>query len=697
MADRPVPPALAAFPRVAQWISFDEAGVVEVRTGKVEIGQGILTALAQIAADELDVSPSQVRLSSGDSRSSPDEGFTAGSHSIETSGLCIRLAASAARRIFFLAAAAQAQVEVEQVSVAEGRFFAAGIPLALDYWALGHAADLSQRIEDFARPKAPQDLRLVGRELARIDLPAKLGGGAFIHDLDVPHMLHGRVVHAPSPSARLEGLDETGLPAGARIVREGGFIGVLAEREEVVTAAAMRLAATARWGVSPGGDLDPEDAVASTNAPRERGHEAGTPPSRTDLRHFEAVYARPFLAHASIGPACAIAHWSDDRLKIWTHSQGVMPLRAALARTFGLEAEKVEVRHAPGAGCYGHNGADDVALDAAILARAAPGRPVRVVWSRADEMTVAPFGAAMFSALSADVDPSGRVNAFAVDIRSPPHLARPGWCGGVNLLSARYVAPDMPRPEIADLPLKWGGGADRNAIPIYDFGHVTVDKRTAVTPVRTSALRTLGGYLNVFATEMFVDEIAEALELDPVAFRLAHLSDERARAVLERVADLAPSGGEREPGVGLGLGLARYADHGAYCAVIAEVEVDERPRVRNVWAVVDAGLSINPDGVRNQIEGGVIQSISWTLNEKVAFQGAVAASRTWEDYPILRFPDAPRVQVEIIQRMDEPPLGVGEAAQGPAAAAVGNAIARALGVRIRDLPITRERLVTALA
>jgi len=696
MAERPFPQTLVDFPRVEQWISFDEAGVARIFTGKVEIGQGILTALAQIAADELDVSPSQVRVTSGDTRSTPNEGVTAGSFSVATSGQNVRLAASAARRLFAIAAATLAGGEAGDISVVEGRFLRGGSETGLDYWALRQAVDLTQPIADFARPKAPAELKLVGGAMARIDLPAKLGGAAFIHDLDFPDMLHGRVVHAPSLGARLEALDKVDLPVGARLVRDGGFIGVLCEREEVAVTAADRVTAGARWTANPDGDVDPERAVAETNAPRARSHEAGVPTAQAPARCFEAVYSRPFLAHASIGPSCAIARWTDGRLEVWTHSQGVMPLRAALANIFGIDPSNVDVAHAPGAGCYGHNGADDAALDAALLARAAPGRPVRLVWSRSDEMTAAPFGAAMLTALSAEVDASGQVTAFAADIRSPPHLARAGWCDGVNLLSALHMASPSPWPTILDLPLKFGGGGDRNAVPIYDFGHVIVDKRTAQAPVRTSALRTLGAYLNVFAIETFVDEIAAELGVDPVGFRLAHLTDPRARAVLERVVDIAPWSQECEPGKGLGLGLARYAGHGAYCAVVAEVEVEDHPRVRRVWAVVDAGLAVNPDGVRNQIEGGIIQSISWTLKERVAFEGAAAVSRTWDDYPILKFPEAPRVHVEIIQHMDEPSLGVGEASQGPAAAAVSNAIARALGVRMRDLPITRERILAAL-
>ena len=390
----------------------------------------------------------------------------------------------------------------------------------------------------------------------------------------------------------------------------------------------------------------------------------------------------------------------DGRLHVWSHSQGVGPLRDSLARVLGLSASDVVVHHSQGSGCYGHNGADDAALDAALVAVRKPGIPVRVLWMREDEMSSSPFGAAMSVGIDAGCDPDGRVLDWTLTVTSPTHVSRPGANGEVHLLSAEALASPWPRPEGRDFPDERGGGGTRNALALYDLpAQRIVHRLVPRLPVRTSALRGLGALANVFAIESAVDEIAVMAGRDPVAYRLSILGDPRGRRVIERVAAMAGWRPGEAGGTGLGRGIAfsRYKNHAAYAAVVAEVEVDEGVRVRRLFAAVDAGLVINPDGAENQIEGGIVQAVSWVTKEEVRFEGGRVATSTWDTYPILRFSEVPDVEIALVGDPNDPPLGLGEVALGPTAAAIGNAVAHALGLRVRDLPLTRERLMTAMA
>ena len=422
------------------------------------------------------------------------------------------------------------------------------------------------------------------------------------------------------------------------------------------------------------------------------------PADTSAARTLRREYTRPFLAHASIAPSCAVAQWRDGGVRVWSHCQGIYNLRADLALVLKLDPDRIAVEHREGAGCYGHNGADDVALDAVLLARAAGGRPVRVQWSREDELARSPFGAAMAVGLEADLDAAGAIVGWRHEIWSNGHVARPGRADHPRLLAAEEIADGFPRHPATNPPLATGGGACRNAIPFYDLPAWRITShRLLVQPLRTSSLRSLGAHANVFAIESFLDEIALERGDDPVALRLRYLRDPRARAVLEAAA--GRSGWDRRArgeGVGHGVGCARYKDTGAYCAVVAEVEGGDDIRVRRLVVAVDVGEVINPDGVANQIEGGAIQAASWTLREAVRFDRSQVTSDSWEAYPILRFSDVPAVEVEILARPDESPVGAGEAAHGPTAAAIANAVHDALGVRVRDLPITRERIIAAM-
>jgi nicotinate dehydrogenase subunit B len=416
---------------------------------------------------------------------------------------------------------------------------------------------------------------------------------------------------------------------------------------------------------------------------------------------LEATYTKPYMAHASIGPSAAVAEFKDDKFTVWTHSQGVFPLRAELVKALKVPPASVRCIHTEGSGCYGHNGADDVALDAALLARAVPGKPVRLQWMRDDEFAWEPYGPAMSMQAKASLDGDGRIVDWNYELWSNSHSTRPQSTNGANVLAAWYLAePTKMGPPTS--PPQPAGGGDRNSIPLYDFPNQRVVHHFVQDmPIRVSALRTLGAYANVFAAESFMDELALAAGADPVAFRLAHLKDPRGRAVIEKVAELAKwKPGEKSDGThGRGIGFSKYKNLACYVAVIADVEIDRasgRVRVTRAYAATDAGLIINPDGLTAQIEGGVIQSTSWTLHEEVKFDRNGILSRDWSNYPILTMPEVPAVEVALINRPGERSLGAGEGSQGPTVAAIANAFAHATGKRIRDLPFHPERVKAAL-
>jgi nicotinate dehydrogenase subunit B len=489
------------------------------------------------------------------------------------------------------------------------------------------------------------------------------------------------------------------MPGVLKVVRDGSFVALVAERVYQAVTAARALAAAAQWDEQAKLPDSKEIYALLPKLPSQNTviHENGT--SATGAGMIEAEYRRPYQMHASIGPSCAVALYRDEALTVWTHGQGVYPLRGAIAEMTGLPAERVRCIHMEGAGCYGHNGADDAAADAALLARALPGRAVRVQWMREDEHGWEPYGPAMLSKVRGRVSADGAVEDFQYEVWSNTHSTRPGPAG--SLAAAWQVekpfAPPPPRP----IPQPAGGG-DRNAIPLYKFANSRVVHHFVTEmPLRVSALRGLGAYMNIFSIESFMDELAAAARVDPVAFRLKHLQDPRAQAVVRTAAErFGWQAWTKRPGRGRGFGFARYKNLAAYTAVACEVEVDRdsgRVRVRRVVAANDSGDIVNPDGIVNQIEGGIVQSTNWTLHEAVAFDRQRITSRDWGGYPILRFPDLPEsVEVHLVNRPGQPFLGTGEAAQGPTAGALGNAIADATGVRLRELPITPARIRQAL-
>jgi CO/xanthine dehydrogenase Mo-binding subunit len=614
-------------------VKLEADGTVTITVGKVELGQGILTALAQIAAEEMDVAVEKIRILPASTTHSPDEGVTSGSLSIQDGGKALRAA----------------------------------------------CASLLQKEE-----KKPASYCVVGSNVPRLDLPAKFAGKAsYVQDMVLPAMLHGRVVRPPHAFTRLLSFD---VPPGITAIRNGNFVGVLAEREEEAINAMKKLRARAKWEAGPEMPADYygwlKEHVAQDIVSKEVKDDAV---KARGVKRVQASYRKPFIAHASIGPSCAIAQWTGGKLVVWSHTQGIFNLRKELALVLRMKEDDIVVTHVEGSGCYGHNGADDVALDAALLAQGAGGRPVKLQWMRDDEFAWEPYGPAMVGELDAALDAGGSIVSWRYDFWSNGCTHRPGRADKPVLWAAEQIAEPMQRAPASNPPLP-AGGSDRNALPGYDFPDLKVVNHYVLDmPVRASSLRSLGGFGNVFAIESFMDELALAADADPVSFRLKHLKDPRAIAVLREIEK------HFRKGSGHGVAYAKYKNLGAYCAVLAEVEADGAElRCKRIVAAVDVGLPVNPDGVINQIEGGCIQAASWALKE--AWKPGTLG---WEDYPILKFSEVPVVEVVLIKNSFNS-TGAGECTMGPVAAAIANALHDALGVRARELPLTPDNIAKAI-
>ncbi|MGB0084286.1 MAG: molybdopterin cofactor-binding domain-containing protein [Rhodomicrobiaceae bacterium] len=700
---------LRSNPVLSKWVRLRPEGVVEVHPGKVEIGQGILTALAQLAADELDVALERIRLVPANTVSNPNEGMTSGSMSIQDSGMAVRQACAEARAIFLAAAAERLGVPAETLTVEDGIIRGQG-NLSVSYFDMAEDGLLDRKATGAVAPKPVVARRVAGRSVARLDLPDKVfGAPRYIHDLVLPGMLHGRTLRPSAPGSKLIRLDADEvrqMPGVRAVVRDGSFAGVVADTEWHAAEALARLRKLAIWE-EPAPQLPDEAQLpAWLKAARDEPNvvvERNAPSTAAIARTVRRDYSKPYIAHASIGPSCGIAQFDKAEggkpvLRAWTHSQGIFNLQKDLTVLLAMPAEDILIEHREGAGCYGHNGADDVVLDAVLLARAVAGSPVRVQWSREEELGWAPFGPAMTVSIEADLDETGAIQAWRHDVWSNGHTSRPGRGAIPTLLAASDLEKPFPRLPAILIPFAGGGGAERNAVPPYDIPSLKVTNHYLTDmPIRTSALRSLGAFANVFAAESFMDELAAEAGEDPVAFRLRQLSDSRARAVIEAAAErFGWTGRQKREGVGHGIGYARYKGRGAYCAVLAEVEAGREVRVRRLVIGVDVGEAINPDGLANQIEGGAIQGTSWALKEAVRFDRTHIISDNWEAYPILQFSEVPAVEVVICNHPEEPVMGAGEASQGPTAAAIANALYDAIGVRVHELPLTPERIIAAM-
>lgn len=698
-----LPQSLIDNPRLDRWIRFQPDRTVRVATGKVEIGQGVVTALNQIAADELDLPLDKVVMLSGDSDEGPDEMYTTSSLSIMMSGGSIRLVCAEVRAKALDRAALRLNCSPDDLTVVDGRFLQNGVATGQDYWTVAAEIDLSQNVAGTTKPKPRETYKVVGRSIPRADLPGKITGTpSYVHDVLPPGVLHARTLRQPNPGATLVSLDEAAIHRAAKgelqIVREANFVAFVSPVENVAQAAAAAAPAHARWeGLR---QLTPahQEAAWLKGQPAEDRHLGAPVPMGKPKNLTQITVSRPYIAHASMGPSCALAEFKDGHLTVWSHGQGMAPLQKNLAPALGLPLAAISTKHLHGPGCYGHNGADDAALDAALVAMRIPGRTIRLQWRREEEFGFEPVGPAMLVTLHVDLDDKGRPADWTTEIWSATHVQRPG-SGSGYLLATEAMANPPPEVKPTDPTEARGGGGTRNAVPLYDVpAHRILHHLAQRGPVRTSALRGLGALPNVYAIEMLMDVLAERAGEDPVAYRLSIMSEPRARRLIERVAEMCNWTGRGPGGAGRGLGMAfaRYKNTAAYCAVAASVTVDEVVKVDRVWCVADAGLVVNPDGGRNQLEGGIIQALSWTLKEQVRFDAHGIASIDWDGYPILRFSEVPEIEAELVDGAGNPALGLGECSCGPTAAAVGNAVAHALGVRIHDMPLTRERILTAM-
>lgn len=711
----PVNSSLLKHPNLDDWLSIGGDGRVTVRSGKVDIGQRISTAVALLVAEELNIGVDRIDLVRTETGLSPDEGVTSGSNSMEETGNAVRLASATLRHHLLGLAAHALEVDVSTLEVDDGMIQSRATNRSTNYWELAGGKPFEIKVDANAVVKAPDQVRRIGpHAVARGMAEIVTGKPYFVHDMKMPGMLHARLVRPPHYHARLKELDETvtGRLAdeGVHVVRDGSFLAVATADEYASVRAAERLFAAADWRLGDG--LKAQDVFERLTAnervslpvvdgvpQREPVRELGPPPTDAGLT-LSARFERPYQMHGSIGPSAALAMFEDGRLTVWTHSQGIYILRASMAEALGMEIEALRLIHVPGAGCYGHNGADDVALDAALTARTVPGTPVMLKWTREDEHAWEPYGSCMVMDLRASLDADGHVAAWSHESYSDTYNMRPrpgaDKIGPARLLATRHLA----EPLAAPVPQPTMGrhvGIHRNLDPIYTFsGRRLIKHLVRDMPLRTSALRALGAYGNVFAIESFMDELAAAGGRDPVEFRLNHLDDDRAVDVLKAVAKHVGAWDEA-PDRGQGIAFARYKNNMAYAAVGLEIEVTDAAEVRLLRAVIaaDAGQVVDPDGLTAQLEGGLIQAASWTLHEEVGFDRGGITSRDWDSYPILRFNNIPQIETKLLDRPGAPFLGCGEAVAGPTAAAIANAIRDATGLTLRRLPFTPDAIRAA--
>jgi CO/xanthine dehydrogenase Mo-binding subunit len=704
-APAPKPPgSLATTPSLDAWIRIDADGGITVFTGKVELGQGFKTAFQQIAAEELDAPFASLKVVTADTHRTADEGYTSGSNSMKYSGTAIQNAAAQARGLLIAEAARRLNLAAENLRTENGAVIAPN-GQRLSYGDLVAGDLLHVQAQPKSILKDPASYKIMGQSVPRVDIPAKVTGGpAYVQDMRLPGMVHARIVRPPSYGAQLIECDTSAIEkllGVVKVIRNGNFLAVVAEQEFQSIKAMRALSAAAKWREKSGLPKQDDLPRMLVSLPSQDSviFEHGDP-SATEQKTIEATYTRPYQSHGSIGPSCAVAQSVDDTMTVWSHTQGVYPDRQGIAEMLRVPPAKVRLIHVEGSGCYGHNGADDAAADAALIAREMPGVPVRVQWMREQEHGWEPFGPAMVTKLKASLDGDGTISSWNFEVWSNTHSMRPGGAG--SMLAAQHMAQPIAVPPPKPIPLPEGGG-DRNAIPIYKFpnAHV-VHHFIPAMPVRVSAMRALGAYHNVFSIESFMDELASLAGADPVEFRLKHLDDPRGRDVIEKAARGFgwQKGQKAPPDRGFGFAFARYKNLAAYCAIASEVEVNRetgRPRLVRAVAAVDSGQVVNPDGLINQIEGAILQSMSWTLYEAVTFDDTRITSIDWQTYPILRFDAVPeKIDVHIINRPGLPFLGSGETGQGPAAASIANAITNATGKRLRDLPLTRKKIKDAI-
>ena len=698
-----LPKALGRNPELDAWLSLDKQGKIKVFSGKVELGQGILTAFAQIVAEELNVAMARVEIINTDTHLCPDLGYTFGGISIEQGGTALQWAAAEAKALLLSYGAHYLATDASQLSVVDGEFCINNQPSGITYWqALGDRRFDTQR---YAQGVAEQSSEhsIVGTSVRRLDIPAKAFGQAvFIQDVRFADMWHARIIGPPAPGATLVDVSfkPKRLSDGQYLVRDGSFLAIVGKREEVVVRYAEIVAKSCQW--RQGIELPDENNLVawlkSAASPAETVAQQGQAKSDKAL-NYSAQFSRPYQAHASLAPSMAMAKLEGQQLTVWSHAQGMFPLRNAIARLLGMDEAMVRCIHVPSCGCYGHNGADDAACDAALIATKLPGRTIRLQYSREDEFLREPYTSAMAVEIDASVTKQGKIQRWDYQRWSCAHSSRPGGAKRAgNFLSASLIKKSIAKPAPAPIPQP-RGGSDRNAVPLYTIPNLRVRRHLVPEmPLRASSLRTLGAFTNVLAIESCMDQLAIMTAADPIDFRIKNLQDRRAIYVLETLREVSNWRRHTE-GQGRGIGFARYKNSAAYCAVAFFVRVNKvtgEITLDKAVSVTDAGRIINPDGVKNQIEGGIIQAASWCLKERVRFSKTQVKSRHWGEYPVLGFNKVPELDTHIVNRVDQPSYGVGEVSPGPAGAALANGIADAMGLRLYDIPFTQSAVLKAL-
>ncbi|HXT79264.1 MAG TPA: molybdopterin cofactor-binding domain-containing protein [Acetobacteraceae bacterium] len=682
------------------FLAIDAKGLVTVYSGKVDLGTGVHTGMMQIVAEELDVPMSRVTVIEGDTALTPDQGPTYGSLSIQKGGMQIRQAAATARRALTQEAAKQLGAAHGDLMITDGVIRSAS-GKSVSYADLIGGKLFALKLDPAAPVKDPKTFRLVGTPVARVDIPAKVTAQfTYMQDVRVPNMLHGRVVRPPAVGATLQSVDEGSvrdIPGVVKVVHQGSFLGVVAETEWAAIKASRQLKATwSAWDGLPDQNKLWEHVRATKIAKEETTSHVGDAAAALAgaAKRLKATYDFTIHTHGSIGPSCAIAELRDGKLTCWTASQATHNLRKQLAAMLSMPAENVRAIYVEGSGCYGRNGHEDAAADATLLARAV-GKPVRVQWMREDEHGWDPKGPPTLIDLEAALDASGNVLAWSSQFFIPE-----GAAGNVALLAAEHAG--LPH-ETTMSP----GSIHLNAAIPYAFPNVrTTLHRLADTPFRPSWIRTPGRMQNTFANEGFLDELAVAAGSDPLAFRLRSLKDPRGVALLARLASLAkwetrtgPSASSGDVASGRGVSYVKYELARTYVGAVADVDVNRKTgeiAVTRFFVVHDCGQIINPDGVRSQLEGNIIQTISRTLMERVTFNRSRVTSTDWASYPILRFPQVPEIHMELIDRPTEPPWGAGEPAAAVVSAAISNAVHDATGARLRSVPFTPDKVKAAM-
>jgi nicotinate dehydrogenase subunit B len=690
-ADDPELPAiLRRVPAVNAWLEVLANGSVRVFTGKVEIGQGLCGAIAQVTAEELDIQLSQVEVVIADTRRTPNEGFTGASSSTENSVLSVRYAAATARRELLELASKKLGVSSEDLQMQNGKVSPKSGSHSLTFFELLDGKKLQSEVKLPLTLKPKDQYRISGKSVPREDFKRMIiGKEEYLHDLRFPGMVHARTVRPPSYDATLVGFDEktlrSAVPSLLTVVKDGSFLAVLCEDEYQAVKAQRLLTAQVKWSMPDiSAQVKPTPEYFKNLTAQSRTVKTAPTPFPESNASIKASYFKPYVMHGSIGPSCAVAIYDAGVLQVWTHSQGAYPLRETFSKLLNISSAQIHVTCMRGAGCYGQNGAEDAAAEAALIAVAYPGKHIRLQWTREEEHAWEPYGTAMCMDLEAILNKDGSIAHFRSSVWSDTHYIR----GNPEYLSAaNYLATPFKRK-----PNPVSSGGYRNADLYYSVPNQTVTAHFFNGPLRTSNLRSLGAYANIFAVESFMDELADKAKIDPFAFRLMHLNDIRAKEVLTRLKAMIRSL-PKGKNTGIGIAFSRYKNTAAYSAVAAQVMVHPvsfKKTLKKMWAVVDVGEVISLDSVINQVEGGMIQAASWTLFEEVKFDGQTVQSRNWGSYPIIRFNDIPEVEVEVISRPKEKLQGVGEIAMGVAAAAITNAIALACGKRVRNLPVGNQ-------